>query len=98
MVTRTLRWATLALLFILSSIPLSEKAFNMGKELVNDSTIVSQGSDSLIFISFDGKVDPTKVNPSQFSVAPLDSQFSFTLDTLKLDALQTLRSSTVSLR
>ena len=114
MVTRKLRWATLALLFILSgcsfqepvlpkwnvpvSIPLSEKTFNMGKELVNDSTIVARGADSLIFISFDGQVDPTRVDPSQFSVAPLDSQFSFTLDTLKLDALQTLRSSTVNLR
>ncbi len=114
MITRKFIWWVMYTLFLLAGcsiqepvlptwqlmvqIPLSEKKIDIGKEIVNDSTIVVQGSDSLLAISFSGDVDGTQIQRKDLAIPPLDTSFSFTVDTIKLNNIQPIRTRSVNLR
>ncbi len=80
------------------NIPLSEETFNIGDEIVNDSTIVTQGGDSTIYIAFDGNMDPLELSAGDFAIDAIDTVQTFELDTLHLDHLDELNTGLVSLR
>lgn len=79
-------------------IPLSEKTFSLGEEIINDSTIVAQGEDSVLYISLSGDVGETRLEPAELAIGPVDSSFSFTIDTLELNSFGVIRSQRVRLR
>ena len=80
---------------VTANIPFGNETFFL-KEIANDSTIVIQGSDSLLFLEIDGEIDPFTISMSQFTSAQIDTLHYFQLGTLKLNHLQSLNSGLVS--
>ncbi|RMF58433.1 MAG: hypothetical protein D6748_08725 [Calditrichaeota bacterium] len=79
------------------NVPLSEEVFVLGEELINDSTIIVQGADSVIYLSLDGSLEPLEISPTDFSFEETDTSFSFMLDTLELNNLDPLNTGLLTL-
>lgn len=79
------------------NVPLSGEVFRLGEELINDSTIIAQGTDSLLFLSFEGSLDTMELSASDFATGELDTTHNFTLGDIRLDSLNILSTGPVSL-
>jgi hypothetical protein len=80
--------------FLPISIPLSDETFKL-KEIVNGSTIIAQGQDSLLFISIEGDFDPTAI--SDLYVEPQSDTTALDIGLIELDSLKDLRTGFISL-
>ncbi|GAB4379534.1 MAG: hypothetical protein Kow0042_29020 [Calditrichia bacterium] len=83
--------------FVEVNVPLAEETFVLGEEIVNDSTLCIQGADSLLFLKFDGSIDPMELSAYDFSVGEVETRQSFGLGSIQLDSLDILRTGPVSL-
>ncbi|RMI01340.1 MAG: hypothetical protein D6681_10895 [Calditrichaeota bacterium] len=77
--------------------PLSHETFRLGEELVNDSTIVVQGPDSLLYLSVEGALDTIELSSSDFALEGIDTTQSFELGTLEINSLEVLSTGLISL-
>lgn len=80
------------------TVPLAQESFQLGEEIVNDSTIVVQGADSIIHISFDGNLDTLDLSARDFSLSSLDTSEQFSLGNLHLNSLSVLSTGPITLR
>ncbi|GAB4328020.1 MAG: hypothetical protein Kow0037_02020 [Calditrichia bacterium] len=78
-------------------LPLAKETIILGEELVNDSTITVQGPDSLLFLSFDGSLEPLTISPADFSTDPIDTSYSFEIGTIMLNDLDVLETDPIRL-
>jgi hypothetical protein len=76
------------------NIPLSQETFKLS-EFVNDSTIVAQGQDSLLFISIEGDLDSTGLSRDHLSIASQQRTETILLDSLELDSLNVINTDTI---
>jgi len=83
--------------FLPISIPLSEETFKL-QELVNDSTIIAQGQDSLLLISIEGRVDSIGLAAEALTFEINDGSASASIGSIELDSLKDLRTEFTSLR
>ncbi|RMG61860.1 MAG: hypothetical protein D6715_12800 [Calditrichaeota bacterium] len=74
------------------TVPLSQQTFRLGDYLLNDSTIVARGADSLIFLDFKGNLDTVRVNEEVLRLPAQDTSQAFALGEIQLDALTSLNS------
>ncbi len=74
------------------NVPLSKQTFRLGDYLLNDSTIVARGADSLIFLDFRGNLDTVRVNDEVLRLPAQDTSRAFSLGQIQLDALTSLNS------
>lgn len=79
------------------TIPLAQETFNIAEEIVNDSTIVVQGADSLVFLSLTGNLETLSLSAADFSVGRIDTSHTFSIGTLKIASLEVLKTGPVSL-
>jgi hypothetical protein len=80
---------------VTANIPFGNETFYL-KEIANDSTIVIQGSDSLLFMEIDGEIDPFTISMSEFTSEQIDTSHYFQLGTLQLNNLQSLNSGLIT--
>jgi hypothetical protein len=83
--------------FVPINFPIIGETFKLG-EIVNDSTIVVQGPDSLIFLSIEGEVDTTGLSREDLSVEPQDDSGAINLDLINFDSLSSLSTDVRNLR
>lgn len=79
------------------NIPLSGEIFKL-REIVNDSTLIVQGPDSLIFISVKGELDSTSLSREDLSIPPSDETGAIKLGLLKFDSFNIPRTEIKNLR
>jgi hypothetical protein len=79
------------------NIPLSGEVFKL-REIVNDSTLIVNGPDSLIFISVDGELDSTGLSREDLSIPPSNETGAIKLGLLKFDSFNVPRTEIKNLR
>lgn len=79
------------------NVPIAQETFVLGEELTNDSTIIVQGADSLIFLAFDGDLDTMQISASEFNLGGIQNSQSFEVGSIQLNNLDPLRADEVSL-
>ncbi|MGH1364400.1 MAG: hypothetical protein ACRBF0_12650 [Calditrichia bacterium] len=79
------------------NVPFAEETFKLGEEIINDSTIVAQGADSLIYINFDGDLDTTEVSAVDFTLGAIDTTQYFAVGQLDIGSLEVIESDPVTL-
>ena len=78
------------------NVPIGNETFKL-REIVNDSTIVVQGADSALFLSFDGDLESIEISAADFNAGAVDTTHSFELGNLKLNNLEALKSGQITL-
>ncbi len=79
------------------TIPLAQETFNIAEEIVNDSTVVVQGADSLVFLSLTGELETLSLSAADFGVGRIDTSHTFSMGTLKIADLEVMKTGPVSL-
>ena len=79
------------------NVPLENETFVLGEEIVNDSTIFVDQSDSSIFISIDGDLDTMSIDVSDFNLASTRVEQSFVIGNIQIQNLDALQSPVVTL-
>ncbi len=78
------------------NVPLAEETFKFS-ELVNDSTIVAQGADSMLFLSLEGSLESIEMSAADFNIASIDTTHSFQMGSLQIGSLDVLKSGPITL-
>lgn len=79
------------------NVPLAEESFRLGEELLNDSTLTVQGSDSLIHLSVDGRFDRVELSPGDFAIGRMDTSHRVELGAIELNSIGTLSTGDIAL-
>ena len=79
------------------NVPLENETFILGEEIVNDSTIITQGGDSSIYISINGDLEAMEIDISDFDLPSTTINQSFVVGAIQLENLDALRSPVVTL-